>query len=462
MSVTLAMRGEDWAALTATLDAANETAAVLALGIADTGDSLTLLVRDVTWVPADAYAAQQANRLEILSAGWMPALGRAAARGAAAAFAHTHPGGSPRPSMVDQRLDELLSEPFRLRTGARYYVSVVIGGTPAAAEFSAVVLTQDGTRQPVTKLRVVDDRLRVLAGLTNQGADPHLSLPAPGRELFDRQVRAFGGDGQRVLAGLHVGVVGAGGTGSAVAEQLVRLGVGTITVLDDDVVTATNLTRIHGSGRADIGVSKPQLIARTAQDVGTSSIRTVPARLHDAESARCLLHCDVIFGCTDDQRGRAILNRLAYYYLIPVLDTGFVISSQDGRVSGLDGRVTVVAPGTACLLCRRRIDPTAMRVEAMSPLERAAMAAEGYAPELGEPDPSVVTYTTLVGSLAVHEMLGRLFDYAGAHPPSELLLRVHERQVRTNTVAGQTDHFCTDRQIWGRGDTVPLLEQVWA
>src|SRR5262249_35162033 len=157
------------------------------------------------------------------------------------------------------------------------------------------------------------------------------------------------------------------------AEQLVRLGVGTITVLDHDVVTASNLTRIHGSGRADIGVSKPQLVARTAQDVGTSAVRIVPARLWDEESARSLLHCDVIFGCADDQRGRGILNRLAYYYLIPVLDTGFVIGSQEGRVSGLDGRVTVVAPGTACLLCRRRIDPTAIRVEAMSPTERDAM-----------------------------------------------------------------------------------------
>ena len=242
-----------------------------------------------------------------------------------------------------------------------------------------------------------------------------------------------------------------------------RLGVGSLTVLDDDVVTMTNLSRIHGSGQSDVGLHKTQLAARVAQEVGTSAVHDIPFALRDEKMVRRLVHCDVIFGCTDDQRGRGILNRLAYYYLIPVLDTGFVISSQDGQVIGLDGRVTIVAPGTACLLCRGRIDPAAMRVESLSARERTALVAEGYAPGLAEPDPSVVTYTTLVGSLAVHEMLARLFGFAGdAAAPSELLLRAHANQIRSNTVTGQPAHFCTDPAIWGRGDTAPLLDQVWA
>jgi len=461
MSVTLAVRQEHWSALVAACDTPTETAAVLTLGLADTGDDLTLLVRDVTWVTSESYTTRKRDQLEITSSGWVPAVGRAAAAGAAAAFLHTHPGHNPAPSIADQRVDELLAEPFRLRTSQPYYVSVVLGGSSAAPSFTASVTSRGGTSRPVTKLRVIGDRLRVLTAATAQEAGT-LNSRTAGLEMFDRQVRAFGEDGQRVLARLHAGVVGVGGTGSAVAEQLVRLGVGTLTVLDDDAVTATNLTRIHGSGQADVGMNKTQLVARVAREVGTSAVQEIPFALRDEKMVRRLVHCDVIFGCTDDQRGRGILNRLAYYYLIPVLDTGFVISSQAGRITGLDGRVTTVAPGTACLLCRGRIDPAAMRVEALSAQERTALAAEGYAPELGEPDASVITYTTLVGSLAVHEMLARLFGFADdAAAPSELLLRAHANQIRSNTVTGQPGHFCTDPDTWGRGDTEPLLDQVW-
>src|SRR3989442_2474424 len=45
--------------------------------------------------------------------------------------------------------------------------------------------------------------------------------------FFERQVLAFGAESQALLQQLHVGVVGVGGTGSAVVEQLARLGVGT-------------------------------------------------------------------------------------------------------------------------------------------------------------------------------------------------------------------------------------------
>jgi molybdopterin/thiamine biosynthesis adenylyltransferase len=461
MTVTLAIRQEHWSGLVATLDMAAETAAILTLGLADTGDDLTLLVRDVTWVPDEGYTTRRHDQLEITSSGWMPAVGRAAANGSAAAFLHTHPGGSPVPSGVDQRLDELLGEPFRLRTGQPYYASAVLGGSSAAPAFTAAVTTPGGTRRPVTRLRVIGDRLHVLNAATSQTVGSRSSATVD-LEMFDRQVRAFGQDGQRVLAALHVGVVGVGGTGSAVAEQLIRLGVGRLTVLDDDAVTATNLTRIHGSGRADVGMNKTQLVARLAREAGTTAVEVIPFALRSQEAVRRLVHCDLIFGCTDDQRGRGILNRLAYYYLVPVLDTGFVISSMDGRIAGLDGRVTTVLPGTACLLCRGRIDPAAMRVEALTARERAALAAEGYAPELGEPAASVVTYTTLVGSLAVNEMLARLFGFAGDAPaPSELLLRAHARQIRSNVVIGQQGHFCTDPNTWGRGDTTPLLDQVW-
>lgn len=52
-------------------------------------------------------------------------------------------------------------------------------------------------------------------------------------------------------AQLTVGVVGCGGTGSAVVQLLNRLGVGRMIVIDDDVVEVSNLNRLHGATMQD-------------------------------------------------------------------------------------------------------------------------------------------------------------------------------------------------------------------
>jgi tRNA A37 threonylcarbamoyladenosine dehydratase len=66
--------------------------------------------------------------------------------------------------------------------------------------------------------------------------------------FFDRQVRAFGKDIQRLLGRLHIGIIGVGGTGSSIAEQLIRLGVGSLTISDDDFFEHSNVNRVYGSG----------------------------------------------------------------------------------------------------------------------------------------------------------------------------------------------------------------------
>jgi hypothetical protein len=42
-----------------------------------------------------------------------------------------------------------------------------------------------------------------------------------------------------------------------------------------------------------------------------------------------------------------------------------------------------------------------------------------------------------------------------------VLLRLHDHEISTITGAPSPDHYCGDRKKWGRGDTVPFLEQLW-
>jgi molybdopterin/thiamine biosynthesis adenylyltransferase len=447
---TLACPEELWLQLVAPLALQVETAAVItARHVAETD---TFLVRRVLWVPEEAYIRREALALEIRSSGWVPALKAAAEDGAVAIFFHTHPQGDPDPSRYDLIVDEQLRSVFQVRTGQELYASFILGGTPDAPRFSGRVFDGDDERA-LDRVRAVGSRLRLLVRGAQDVDASH----------FDRQIRAFGRAGQAQLGALRVGIVGAGGTGSAVFEQVARLGVQEIVIVDDDALTESNLTRIHESASRQVNLPKVAVAAAAADRIGLGTrVTAIEGRITALDAAKALRGCDAVFGCTDDNRGRAILSRLAYWYLLPVFDTAFLVDSDGERVRGLFGRVTMVTPGTACLFCRGRIDQAQLTAEALSPEERERLAAEGYVPGLGDPDPSVGTYTTLVGSTAVAELLDRLFGLSGDSPPSELLLRVHDRAISTTTATPNEGHYCADRSIWGRGDVEPFLEQMWA
>ena len=80
-----------------------------------------------------------------------------------------------------------------------------------------------------------------------------------------------------------------------------------ITILDYDEVTDTNVTRIHESGLCDRARPKVEVMAAAAERIGLGAeVTAIEARL-TTETACVLRHLDVIFGCTDDEKGRLIL-----------------------------------------------------------------------------------------------------------------------------------------------------------
>jgi molybdopterin/thiamine biosynthesis adenylyltransferase len=286
-----------------------------------------------------------------------------------------------------------------------------------------------------------------------------LSSTSPDDGRFDRQERVFGSAGQRVLSALHVGVVGAGGTGSAVIEQFARIGVGRLTVIDDDVVTETNLTRIHESNTGDVGTAKCKVAGRLARNLGVD-YRAVDGRVTDREVARELRICDIVIGCTDDHAGRIVLARMAPRYLQLLIDIGVTVDVVDGRVVGAPCRVSVQEPGDVCLVCRGHVSLTHASAELLTDEDRRSRAGEGYVPGLGEPDPSVVAYTTLAASTAVAEMLSRLFGFTSASTRDLLVDPIAGRWLSLDRPAAVVDG-CTSYEVIGSGDKEPFLGMAW-
>lgn len=437
-----------------------ETAAVLLVRIVKGQDgSRRLLGRSIHWVDPKAYIKQVTDGLSISPEGYVPALAQAEHEGETALWFHTHPGleGVPLPSLRDKHVDEQISDLFRIRSGSPYYGTLVFSPRPHGCAFSGMIQHEQGGTESIERLWIVGDTWQLCHSVDSGG--PEIS------PLFDRNVRAFGPAIQRTLSDLHVAIIGCGGTGSSVAEQLVRLGVRRFTLVDNDTVSASNLTRLYGSTPGDVGKYKVDVICQRlrqiAEDVECTAVRSM---VTVESTARYLLGADLVFGCTDDNAGRLVLSRAATYLVTPVIDMGVMLSSDpNGILTDINGRVTILVPGSPCLVCRDRIDLRRAAAELMKPDERLKLENEGYAPALGRIEPAVIAFTTAVAAFAVGEMLERFIGYGNDPRPNEILLRFHEREISTNVGACRKRHYChstSGKLGWGAG--VPFLEQTWA
>ena len=289
-------------------------------------------------------------------------------------------------------------------------------------------------------------------------------------DVFARQALAFGQELNARLQGMRIGIVGCGGTGSATAVLLARLGVGQLVLFDNDIVEATNLNRLYGARRADADAMRPkvEVVAREIAEMGIGT-RVVPMRgwVGNPTFRDALKFCDVIFGCTDDHDGRLLLNRLAYFYLIPVLDMGLAIEPHAGGegMRDLSGRVTVLTPGAPCLLCRHIVDPVTARDEDLkrhNPEEHERRKREAYVRGAGNPAPAVVTFTTATACLAVDELIQGLTGFRGLEGWGWQRTRRFDLMQDRKPGAIQEPHcpICVETGYWGRADVQPFLDRA--
>lgn len=227
--------------------------------------------------------------------------------------------------------------------------------------------------EPITAIRVADvvlEKRETMDGREIRGPRAHR-----GRLNADQQestITLWGKEGQRKLAGLRVGVVGCGGGGSILAEVLPRVGVGELVLVDFDRVKATNQNRHLGASQYDVeqGRSKVEVSAEVAWNAATCpdfSVQPVVGSVFeegqewaDYHALEQLLDCDLIMNAADPDTVRCVVSRLAYAHLIPVVDAGSKLRTDENDRLTHKSRstVAVASPGNPCLKCSEQWSDT--------------------------------------------------------------------------------------------------------
>lgn len=418
--------GRDWSVETAIF--------VLAEAVPTPGGAWRLLASDVIVPPDAVYQERTADRITLDPEFMADVLRRARHEARAVFWVHSHPHGPLAPSQRDIDGETLLLP--RLR----YHVPQVPHGR--------LIISPDGLHArlflPNSSEADVDVQ-RVGARLEFLNA-PDLGPP---EEAHARQVLAFGETGQRFVRHTRFAVIGAGGTGSLVVQQLAHLGAQHVRVYDMDTLEETNRNRVVGARADRVGDLKVNVAADLARAINPDTAVYPRAEdITEAAVARTLLDADFFFCCTDSHGSRAVLSQLAYQYLLPGVDLGVVVRSMpDGRAR-IAGRVQMLAPGLPCLLCSDALDPEQVRVDLMTPAQRQA---DPYVVGDHVAQPAVISLNSSVAGAAVTMMLAAV---AGISASARYqVLRLDAGLTNTPTLEAQpTCPHCSPLGALGRGD----------
>ncbi len=399
---------------------------------------LRFIVKDVEFPEDEHYSCRDEVSAE-LKPEYVARVSKIAKRNAwSIAFLHSHPGGaSPDFSPIDDRGEMPLAKFLAVRMpGVRHCSVVVSAGGWRGRELGAK-----------TPTRIVS-----VGSLVETLIEPSETQDTALR--FDRQVRALGAVGQKRLELQRVAIVGLGGTGSIAAEQLAYLGVRKFILIDPDQLETTNLNRVVGSTPADVGRFKTDVARELINAVApTAEVQQVRGDVTRTATARQLLAADFIFSCTDSHGSRAVIQQVAYQYLIPCIDVGSVIAATDGRIEGIHGRIQALVPGFPCFTCSGLLDSEQVRRDMMTAEERKQ---DPYILGAHEPAPAVISINATVISLAMTMFLAMTVGV-----PSEgryILYNARSPSLRSVTISRNPDcYICSSQGVLAKGDSQPLF-----
>ncbi len=199
-----------------------------------------------------------------------------------------------------------------------------------------------------------------------------------------------------------VGIVGLGGGGSHIVQQLAHIGFLHYILYDADIVKDHNLNRLIGATWADAVEKLAKIEVARRLILGLQPNASIEAyQVKWQEHPEPLRGCDLIFGCVDGLAERRELEACARRYLIPYIDIGVDVHQVGAEPPQMAGQVILSMPGEPCLTCMGFLSETDLA------RETALYGAAG-------PRPQVVWANGVLASTAVGLAVDLLTDWSKA------------------------------------------------
>lgn len=348
---------------------------------------------------------------------------------------HSHPKGFTEFSELDDDSDRIIFPSiYSLMNGAEPHFSAIMYEDETMI---ARVVTESNDFHNVDKITVVGDSVKLMRR-TKEIESHAASL---------RNQQTFGEGTVALLKGLTVVVIGCSGTGSITTEQLARLGVGKLILVDPDAIEYKNLNRILNSKEEDAinKRAKVDVIKAAITSFGFNTQVEIYQTLvqEDPKLIAAIIASDFVFGCVDSIEGRSIANSLATFYLLPYIDMGVkLVSDKKGGIDEISGSVHYLQPGKSSLLSRGVYTIEQLSSEELkrtNPLMYAEQRKRGYVVNMDVDSPAVISINMQVSSLAVLEFLARIHPY----------------RYDPNKRFAQTDISISEWEIWHSEEGAP-------
>ena len=368
---------------------------------------------------------------------------------------HSHPTGYERFSGLDDLSDDSLYKTKNawLDKGA-LCVSLIM--LPDSSIFGRVIRGEK-KYQAIDSIQVVGDDIRFFS---------QYKLRPPLTAADRKNSQTLGNGTITQLRNLQVGVIGCSGTGSIVIEQLMRLGIGKLILVDPDRLESKNLNRILNSTRDDAakGHLKVEVLARFIKSVDPEiEVATYSNNVYESELAlRELSVCDILFGCVDTVDGRHLINLLSTYYCIPFFDLGVKITADGlGGIEKICGTVHYVRPGASSLLTRGVYtidDLNSAALYRANPEEYDSLVQEKYIKNVNVERPAVISVNMAVASTAINEFLCRIHQIRPEAMSNYAVTRIciSDGYVQYESEGEQVQDVNLQRCV-SLGDRVPFL-----
>ncbi|MBA3063007.1 MAG: NAD(P)H-binding protein, partial [Atribacteria sp.] len=166
------------------------------------------------------------------------------------------------------------------------------------------------------------------------------------QDRYSRQVILpnIGEEGQKTLLKSKIAIIGCGALGTVVANNLVRAGVGKISIIDRDFVELNNLQRQILFDEDDIGIPKAVAAAEKLKRVNSDvEIEAMVKDLNHMNAEKIMSDVDLVLDGTDNMQTRFLINDVCVKSKIPWIYTAAV---------GTYGMMMTIVPGrTPCFRC---------------------------------------------------------------------------------------------------------------